>query len=99
MVRLENIAIGYEDDYEILSDLNFQLSKGSFHFLVGASGSGKSTLLKFLYMALQQARGQYFLSGNNVENLDVTQDLRNTICNESSIVHGISENNQVSVRP
>ena len=51
MVRLENIAIGYEDGYEILSDLNFQLSKGSFHFLVGASGSGKSTLLKFLYMA------------------------------------------------
>ena len=70
MVRLENIAIGYEDGYEILSDLNFQLSKGSFHFLVGASGSGKSTLLKFLYMALQQARGQYFLSGNNVANLD-----------------------------
>ena len=70
MVRLENIAIGYEDDYEILSDLNFQLPKGSFHFLVGASGSGKSTLLKFLYMALQQVRGQYFLSGNNVANLD-----------------------------
>lgn len=36
---------------------------------------------------------------NNVENLDVKQDLRNTICNESSIVHGISENNQVSFRP
>jgi len=73
MVRLENIAIGYGDGYEILSDLNFQLSKGSFHFLLGASGSGKSTLLKLLYMALQQVRGRYFLNGNNVANLDRDQ--------------------------
>jgi|TARA_B100001750_G_C15521318_1_gene611830 cell division transport system ATP-binding protein len=70
MVRLENIALSYEDGHEILSDLNLELPKGSFHFLLGASGSGKSTLLRLLYMALPQIRGRYFLNGNNVANLD-----------------------------
>jgi cell division transport system ATP-binding protein len=34
----------------VFADLNFDMEKGEFVFLIGKSGSGKSTLLQLIYM-------------------------------------------------
>ena len=48
----------YGREPEVLKDISFELTRGSFHFLTGPSGSGKSTLLKLIYLAEQATRGR-----------------------------------------
>ncbi len=42
---------------EVLRDLSFTLSEGSFHWLLGPSGAGKSSLLRLMHLALRPTRG------------------------------------------
>ena len=57
IVRFENVGLRYGIGPEVLQDISFSLSPGSFHFLVGESGAGKSSLLKLMYLALTPTRG------------------------------------------
>lgn len=54
IVSLRDVVI-YQDNNSVLSDVNFDIEKGEFVYLVGRTGSGKSSLLKTLYadLALQ----------------------------------------------
>ena len=45
VVRFDDVSMRYGRGPEVLSDLNFVLAPGSFHFVTGPSGAGKSTLL------------------------------------------------------
>jgi cell division transport system ATP-binding protein len=51
---------------EVLRDLNFSLSPGSFHFVTGPSGAGKSSLLKLIYLAARPSKGSVHLFGQDV---------------------------------
>ena len=42
----------FQDNNTILTDVNFNIQKGDFVFLVGRTGSGKSSLLRTLYADL-----------------------------------------------
>jgi len=57
VVRFENVGLRYGLGPEVLQDLSFTLSAGSFHFLAGASGAGKSSLLRLMYLAMKPTRG------------------------------------------
>ncbi len=57
MVRFQNVGMRYGLGPEVLRDITFGLSPGSFHFLTGPSGAGKSTLLRLLYLAFRPSRG------------------------------------------
>lgn len=57
IVQFENVGLRYGLGAETLSDISFNLSRGSFHFLTGASGAGKTSLLKLLYLAQRPSRG------------------------------------------
>lgn len=51
VVSLRNANI-YQGDRVVLEDVNFDIHKGEFVFLIGRTGSGKSSLLKTLYADL-----------------------------------------------
>jgi len=51
---------------DVLSDLDFGLAPGSFHFVTGPSGAGKSSLLKLIYLAAKPSRGRLTLFGKDV---------------------------------
>ena len=51
---------------EVLQDISFELTPGSFHFLTGPSGAGKSSLLKLIYLAHRPSRGRVSLFGRDV---------------------------------
>ena len=51
---------------DVLTDLNFSLAPGSFHFVTGPSGAGKSSLLKLIYLAAKPSKGLVHLFGKDV---------------------------------
>lgn len=54
---------------EILSDVNLELRKGEFVYLIGKVGSGKSTLLKTIYGEVEIDDGEALVLGNAMRTL------------------------------
>lgn len=54
---------------EILSDVNLELRKGEFVYLIGKVGSGKSTLLKTIYGEVEIDAGEACVLGNAMRTL------------------------------
>ena len=59
----------FNGEIEALSDINLQVEKRAFVFLVGPSGAGKSTLLSLLYRGAVPTKGQIYVCGKNVNRL------------------------------
>ena len=66
IIRFENVGLRYGLGPEVLKDVNLELARGSFHFLIGESGAGKSSLLKLIYLALKPSRGLITLFGRDI---------------------------------
>ncbi|WP_374470995.1 cell division ATP-binding protein FtsE [Phenylobacterium sp.] len=66
VVRFDDVSMRYGRGPEVLSDLNFALAPGSFHFITGPSGAGKSSLLKLIYLAARPSKGLIHLFGHDV---------------------------------
>jgi len=66
MVRFENVGMRYGSGPEVLRDISFDLSAGSFTFLTGLSGAGKTTLLKLISLAEPPSRGLITLFGEEL---------------------------------
>ena len=52
MIELENVTMTYPGGMTALKNVNINIEKGEFVFIVGSSGSGKTTLIKLLLKEL-----------------------------------------------
>ena len=66
MIRFENVEIRYDDNSRILTNINFELTSGSFHFLTGVSGAGKTSLLRLIFLTKRPSKGRVFLFDRDV---------------------------------
>ena len=73
MIKFEHVGLRYGIGPEVLSDINFTLEAGSFHFLSGPSGAGKSSLMSLLYLGRRQTRGLVTMFGQETSVLDREQ--------------------------
>lgn len=69
MIRFEHVGLRYGIGPEVLSDINFTLAPGSFHFLTGPSGAGKTSLMSLMYLGRLPTRGLVTMFGQNVNKM------------------------------
>lgn len=72
VVRVKDATI-FQDHASVLSNLNFEIEKGEFAFLVGRTGSGKSSLLKTFYADLPLRLGDISVAGFNIREIRASQ--------------------------
>jgi cell division transport system ATP-binding protein len=69
MIKLENVTKSYKGTTVALRDVDVDIPKGEFVFLVGPSGSGKSTFLRLVTKEEQAERGRVWVAGKEVGSL------------------------------
>ena len=83
MIRFENVTKIYKGDVVALRDVDVDVQKGEFLFLVGPSGSGKSTFLRLLLREELPTAGRIVVAGREIGKLSqskIPQLRRNIGC-------------------
>lgn len=69
MIRFKNISKIYNNNVKALSDVNVDIEKGEFVFLVGPSGSGKSTFIKMILKEVEPTNGKVVIGDTDLSTL------------------------------
>ena len=69
VVSVRNVNI-YQGSNLVLQDVNFNINRGEFVYLVGKTGTGKSSLLKTLYGELPLKEGSLNVAGFDLKGMD-----------------------------
>ncbi len=66
VVSVVNACI-FQEHNVVLEDVNFNIARGEFVYLVGRTGSGKSSLLRTMYVDLPLRLGDIDIAGYNIK--------------------------------
>lgn len=68
-LQVKDLSLGY-DNRIILDNLNFEVHKGDYLYIIGENGSGKSTLMKTL-LHLQSPKGGQIIFGEGLRDNEI----------------------------
>ena len=68
LIQYKNVEI-HQQELCVLSDVNLELHKGEFVYLIGKVGSGKTSLLKTLYGEVDVIDGEAGSVGYNMRSI------------------------------
>ena len=68
IIRYQNVSV-CQQSLEILENINFELNKGEFVYLIGKVGSGKTSFLKTIYGELEIQSGEAEVMGCNMRTI------------------------------
>lgn len=79
-IEFKNVSFSYNDERQILKNINIKVKKGKTVALVGQSGSGKSTLVDLVPRYHDVNAGEVLIDGKNIKDVKI-HDLRGLIGN------------------
>ena len=68
MINYKSVNV-YQETLEVLHNVNLQVEKGEFVYIIGKVGSGKSSLLKTIYGELAIKEGEALVLDYNMKKL------------------------------
>ena len=68
-IDIKNCSKVYKNGVTGLAELDLEIDRGEFVFIIGATASGKSTLIKLLYREEKPTKGMVIVGGINVAKL------------------------------
>lgn len=69
VIRMTHVKKTYKTGVTAIYDLNLNIEKGDFVFIIGSTGCGKSTLIKMLYREEKPTSGKISVGGLDVGKL------------------------------
>jgi len=70
-IKYEGVSFSYEEDREVLHDVNLTIPRGKTIALVGQSGSGKSTLVDLLPRFYDVTKGSITIDGKDIRDISL----------------------------
>lgn len=77
-VEFDNVCFGYNDGADVLKNVSFKTSAGSYTALVGPSGAGKSTLCSLIPRFYDVDSGRILIDGHDIRDITL-KSLRENI--------------------
>jgi cell division transport system ATP-binding protein len=73
LIRLVDVTVTYPNGKEALINVDLEIRRGDFIFLVGPSGAGKSTLIRLLIREQVATSGRVYLAGRDLARVSRSQ--------------------------
>lgn len=69
-IKLEDVSFAYDEDNEILKNINLTIKKGESIAIVGENGAGKTTLIKLITKLFDAISGRILINGIDIDLYD-----------------------------
>ncbi|MCF0109036.1 MAG: energy-coupling factor transporter ATPase [Erysipelotrichaceae bacterium] len=77
-LEVKNLSFSYEDGYQAVKNVSFDVEEGTYTTIIGHNGSGKSTVAKLIMGLLEKAEGTILVEGIEL-NLENLRKIRNKV--------------------
>lgn len=85
-INFQNVSFSYQNNVNVLKNINLQIRAGETIGVVGPTGGGKSTLIKLLLRFYEPQKGDISIDGQVISNISL-QHLRSNIALVSQDVY------------
>jgi len=73
IINFDQVIKAYQKGTPAINNINLQIRKGEFVFIVGSSGSGKSTLIKLMLKEIEPTSGKVYVNCKDLSRLRHSQ--------------------------
>ncbi|MEL6810981.1 MAG: ABC transporter ATP-binding protein [Bacteroidota bacterium] len=100
-LEFQGVSFAYEEDKEVLHDINFSLKAGAVIALVGSSGSGKSTIAGLSASFLNPKSGKVLIDGKDLSKVKLNSYRRHlgVVLQDEFLFEGTIRENILFPRP
>lgn len=78
-IEIKNLTYSYDDNIQILKNINLYINPNSLNLFIGSSGSGKTTLFSLLSKLFQVSDNKVFIGNTDINKLS-ERCIRNNLC-------------------
>ncbi|NBJ69610.1 MULTISPECIES: cell division ATP-binding protein FtsE [Clostridia] len=69
MIKMKDVSKTYDNGVSALSEINIEIDRGEFVYIVGPSGAGKSTLIRLIVREVKPTKGTIYINDVNLNEL------------------------------